>query len=522
MILSADPPATAAKVVQLRPSRTQRLIHMSAYQAAQYDPSRHNWQRGIPRSADADTLPEREALVSRSRDAVRNDPTALRAITSKVSNVISTGPVPQAALNWRALGISQEQAREIRAEQEAAWALWAEECDASGRLPYGGFCQLTYRTQEVSGESLTQFATIDQPGRISPLALYAIDPDRLASPGGKFANPKIRDGIELGEWDRPLAYYIREAHPADLYVAPRGNPRQVNRIAASDPQGRPLILHLYHVDRAAQSRGVPTLSPVLTRLKDLSDYLEAEIQSMIAAGSVVWSKTTELPDDPDYFGADGLDATDERGTYLEDIEPLSVYNLRPGETMNLHSSDRPGNNFEAFVKSIKRVIAAGVNQPYELISADFSDANYSNLRGALLEARRYFQMDQHDFINRWCKAVWRRVMEDLYLRGLWGKSIPPARFYANPRAWLAVIFLPVGWSWVDPRNEAISAEIELRNRLTTHRRIFAARGEDAEEQFEIMAEERDILDGLDLPYPLPAQNPIGPDEPEEESSDGAA
>lgn len=515
MIMAADRPAKAGKIVYLRPLGRAAASQLSAYQAARTDPNRHNWQRTVPRSADADILPDREALVSRSRDAVRNDPLAGRAIGSLTSNVISTGPTPQAILDHRLLGLDPQEARDLRNEQEAAFKLWAEECDASGRLAFGAFCALTYRGEKQSGEALTQFAFLPDPGRVSPLALYAIEPDRLASPGGKYANPAIRDGVELGPWDRPEAYYIREAAPADWFLSRRGNPLRFIRIPARDSAGRPLILHNYHVDRASQSRGVPALAPVLTRLKDLSDYLEAEIQGAVAAGSVVWAKTTELPEDSDEYSADGLDTTDERGTYLEDIEPLSVYNLAPGEKLDLLSSDRPGSSFASFVAEIKRTIAAGLHLPYELLTADFSQANYSNMRGALLEARRFFEMEQADFIAGFCVPVWRRIMEDLYLRGRWGSRIAPDRFYANPRAWLDVRFLPRGWEWVDPKNDAGAAEISLRNRLTTHRRLFAGRGEDAEEQIAIMAEERDLFAEANLAYPLPQSLPQPVADPEE-------
>jgi capsid protein len=109
---------------------------MSAYQGASYtelDMSGWNPHSG---SADADLLPDLDALTTRSRDLDRNNGVMGGAMQTMRDNIV--GPVLRLSTmpDYRLLGWSREKAHAWGNDVEAKFRSWAEttECDAARSL----------------------------------------------------------------------------------------------------------------------------------------------------------------------------------------------------------------------------------------------------------------------------------------------------------------------------------------------------------------------------------------------------
>ena len=95
-------------------------------------------------------------------------------------------------------------------------------------------------------------------------------------------------GVEIDQYSRPVAYHLYKGpnHPygaAEYYRTDRHT-----RIPADN------IIHLYHPERAQQTRGVPLFASVLNKIQMLDGYEEAElVASRLAASKSLFLKSEQ-------------------------------------------------------------------------------------------------------------------------------------------------------------------------------------------------------------------------------------
>lgn len=109
-------------------------------------------------------------LRERSRDLVRNNPNATRAVHALVSNLVGTGIVPRARARRSTVAKAADQ----------LWLEFASHCDADGPTDFGGLQALVVRTMAESGEVLIQLR--DRQLEVGlPVPLQLLEPDHLDS-----------------------------------------------------------------------------------------------------------------------------------------------------------------------------------------------------------------------------------------------------------------------------------------------------------------------------------------------------
>ncbi len=165
--------------------------------------------------ANAELGPALSRLRARSRDLVRNNPYAAKAVQALVSNMVGTGLMPRARTSDGGL----------TGEADRLWAQFAAECDADGLTDFAGLQALIVRALVESGEVLVRL----RPRRLSdglvvPLQLQVLEPDHLDAgrseelPGGGY----ILQGVEFDPIGRRVAYWLFPRHPGvALVLVPR-------------------------------------------------------------------------------------------------------------------------------------------------------------------------------------------------------------------------------------------------------------------------------------------------------------
>jgi lambda family phage portal protein len=345
-------------------------------------------------------------LRNRSRDLIRNNPYAARAIEELAGNVVGTGIVPKAKTGNAALD------KIIDTE----WPYFAEACDTPQRLDFYGMQTLTVRTMAESGESIVRFRP--QPadfGLRIPLQLQMLEADFLdqARTMG-LVNGHVMEGVQFDERGRRIAYWLFSYHPGGVLILnPRGG-------IVSQPVPADQIMHVYRVLRPGQVRGVPWLAPVMMALRDLEDYCDAErIRKKIEAC------VTAFVTQPEGIDGDplGLADTDpSSGLPVEKFEPGMVEYLKPGQDVKFNNPPAAGGYREYKMTELQGIMA-GIGLPYELGTGDMSQVNYSSWRGGMLgfrntvEAYRWLTL-----IPLFCMPVWRRFIDVLMLQGKIPKS----------------------------------------------------------------------------------------------------
>lgn len=498
--------------VYKRAQRETRGARLSAYTAASKDRNLAGWISSGG-SADADLLPELAIIRERSRELCRNDATAASIVQTLVDNTIGKGIRGQSRPDTRALGIEESAADEFRSAAERAFSRWVPQADVTGRLDLYGLQRLVLHQVIQNGEAFLVRNVTSQYNTPYSVMWDVVEADRVESPNfrDEFTTERhIRSGIEYDRRGRPIAYHIRRTHPGDgIYERRTKQRKRWLRLPASDPSGRPNVIHVYDPTRPWQTRGVPFLTPVMAMFDHLGRFQEAALLRERVAACFAAFVTTP---DPDLAAAAAASGTTGSGSRLEELEPGIIEHLAPGQTIQFGNPTGLGNSYDPFVMRTLRQIGAALGLPYELVAKDFSRTNFSSARAAFLEARRVFVRLQNLIIAKVCVPSWKLVLEEAALRGELGVD-----YAADPDAWCRSQWVPPGWGWVDPTKEVQAAETAISAGLSSLADETAALGRDWEEILEQRAREQARKEelGLSTPVPDPTQQP-----PTEQDEDG--
>lgn len=480
-------PATAAKRRYFRFIEQKML---GSYRGAEVGRLKGSWIPGGG-SADRDLLLELPNLRERSRDLVRNDGIASGAIDTIVTNIIGSGIKYQSRIDKDALKIDEEYADSLQKQFERVFNDWCCEADAGNRMNFYEIEELAERQRFTNGESILIPVRKTDKFRRYSLALMMVESDRLKSPSGLVSDQSMRDGIQLGEYGEPVNYFIRKTHPGDIGSRFHSGDSEFIKYPAKDEFGNPNVLHLYHIKRPGQSRGEPFFSPVLNLFKDRMEYMEAElVAARVAACFAIFVKR-----DQSQQWAAGRSAT-ENDIRVEEVSPAMIEYLNPGESIESFNPNRPGGTFGIFMERVLRDIASGLNIPYEILAKDFSRSNYSNTRAALLEARRFFMMQQQFVAQKLAQPILSMLLEEAYLRG----ELPILDFYENRSAYCKARWIAPGWKWVDPQKEVQAATGSIEGNLSNLAEECGAQGQDWEENLEQRGRELKKIKDLEDKY----------------------
>lgn len=407
----------------------------SYFEAARPDPQRK--QRKESGSGDSAILRAGTSLREQARHLDQNHDIARGALNTLVQNVVGAngiGVEPQPRTNdgkihddfsWQIQQLLEDWGQRPEVTHQHDWA-------ASQRLA----CRTWLRDGEVLAQQLSgNIATLDHGTRV-PYSLELIEPDFLPLDYNS-RDPHIVAGIELNGWGRPRTYHVYRSHPGDFLWTPKGTDLK------PIPAGR--ILHLKHVDRIGQMRGVSIFASVLLRLDDVKDYEESErIAAKIAASMAAYIKKGT----PDAYEAE----VDENGDpFVRDMRfrPGMIFDdLEPGEEIGTIDTQRPSAQLEPHRNGQLRAAASGMYLTYSSLSKDYS-GNYSSQRQELVEGFGAYGMLGSEFIGQFVRPNYHRVLEMALLSG---QLVVPKDI--DPFSLGDALYIPPQMPWIDPLKEA--------------------------------------------------------------------
>lgn len=461
------------------------LLKRSAFDGASRGNRTKNW---TTTNADINTtlLGNLQYLRNRSRDLVRNNPWADRAIEVIESNVVGSGIKPQA----------RSPDPKVAALYEALWAEWAEDdvlCDADGLLDFYGLQGLVMRTVAESGSCLIRRRKrFKNDGLPLPLQIQVLEPDYLDTTRPRIIEPNgniIVQGVEYDTIGRRVAYWLFEHHPGGTWPLTQGYAS--NRVPAEE------IIHVFRVERQGQVDGIPWASPVLMRLRDLDDFEDAAlIQQKIAACYVAFEHDMEAPDDPTKLTSDKRDE-------LEQMEPGTRVRLGPGRDVTIATPPAP-QGFGPFTQNFLRSIACGYGITYESLTNDYSQVNFSSGRMGWIEMNRNVKKWQSSMlVPRLCRGVWRWFVEASLVSG-------------RAREIAGATWTPPRREMIDPVKETEAKKAQVRSGFISLSESIREEGRDPEAVFTEMKADLDTLDKLKITFDTDPRKPAtggGPSNP---------
>lgn len=492
--ISIISPSTAFRRMQFR-----KALEISngkrSYYAASAGRRTQNW---IAHSTSANTEIQTALtfLRNRSRDLVRNNGYAKKAVNEIANNIVGTGIKPTVTGNTH----TKRQTDNI----ESLFKSWADsvQADYDGHLNFWGIQHLCALCLAESGEVLVRKHINTDPAAVFPLQLQVLEPDFIDTT--KFAysldgGGYIYYGIEFNKNNQIVAYWLWDHHPGD----------QVQINIKSTRYDASTIIHLFKKERPGQFRGVPFGHAAMLRLKDLEEFEDTQLirQKIAACFTAFRRKTNLIP-----LG-NPTDSTNPNR--LEKVEPGIIEDLAPGEEITFGSPPDAGASYDPYTKSVLRGIAAAYGIDYITLTGDLTAVNFSSGRMGWLQFHRNIGVWQSNtFIPMMCNKVW-----------LWFMQLAAVTGTAKTQA------VPVEWTtprreMIDPTKEIEAMISAINNNLMSWEEVIRENGYDPEDVIQQMKENRQafIDAGLEQEYGVRFKGiaPAKPDNSNDQTNNNAA
>lgn len=416
--------------------RAQARSVLAYYEAAQ--PSRLRKNRRERGSGNAAVLRAGSSLREIARHLEQNYDLARGVLNTLVVNTVGPNGIGVEPQPRNADGtINQELADQI----SELWKDWCKHPEVTKQHDYASMCRLLARSWFRDGEVFSQtvagfISTLDHGTRV-PLSVEMLESDFVPMDKHSMA-PVINQGIELNAWGAPVAYHVYLSSPLDgVTVSTAGTTK---RVPAAN------MLHVKHVDRIRQLRGVSVFAAVLNRFDDLKDYEESErIAAKIAASMAAFIKKGDptmypMPDPNSPAGAEQRHLKFQPGMVFDD--------LKPGEEIGTIDTNRPNPNLETYRDAQLKAIAAGTGPSFSSVARTYN-GTYSAQRQELVESYGTYATLAGEFIGRIVQPLYERFIATAIASGV-------LRVPANlkPGTVDDAAFMAPAMPWIDPKKEA--------------------------------------------------------------------
>jgi lambda family phage portal protein len=443
----------AAEVKRIK-ARMHRDLALRAYDAAQSYNS-DDWTSAQRLSANRETKNAIPIIRDRARDAGRNNPYARKAISAIVGNTVGAGIVPE----------FQGPARQKKIAK-LAWKEWGETplCDSHNMHNFYSLQSLVLKNVIEAGEVLIKKEFYND-----AIKMKVLEADFINSNVDYLGTEKTKNtfqGIELDTSGKVVAYHLYDSNPGEY----QGMPKTI-RVDAKD------VAHIFLQDRPGQNRGVSWFAPVLRVLEDFKVYQDSTLIRQKGAASFMAFITSSAADtaltDTQLREQRALDAA---------LEPGIIRHLAEGEDVKF-SNPPAVDGYAEYCRQTLRSVGAGLGVPYEALTGDYSQVNYSSGRMGHLEFRKNVDMWRWQMlIPLFCDRGIKIFLE-------WAEL----RYGLDPSA-VTVKWTPPAWSMIDPNKEYSALQLAVRNGFMSAPQAILEQGGDPDQTLEEIAEWGQKLD----------------------------
>lgn len=424
-------------------------------------------------SADLDLWANLWALRGRARRLSTNNPLVRKFIRMCLKNIVGKDGIQLQMKIPMKRGKKLNKA--LNQALEAAFKRWGRKgcCEVTGKMTWPQAQRFAVEQWKRDGECICRMVTYDK----NPFnfALQFFDPDQLDLNYFNYLMPngnQIRMGVETDPYGKPVAYHLWKRHPAEYSTAPQFR----IRVPAEE------IVHLYVPQRVGQTRGYPEWAPSMIPVHMVGRYAESEvIAARIATEKMGFFESTG--------GEEGyVGERDGENRLTMKAEAGLLEQLPQGLSFKPWDPQHPTQAFPAFMKSMLRMVGAGMDVSYESLANDREGVNYSSIRAGLLDERDTWGLEQDLMKETFCRAIAERWLEHAWLAGQVKLDGLPSDFneYMN--------FHARGWPWVDPLKDMQAAVLAVENGYKAQSEQMAESGNDFEETIDQIKYEQDYIE----------------------------
>ena len=432
-----------------------------------------------------------QTLRNRSSDAARNDWTGESTLQKWATTLIGIAITPR---------FRRIKEKNRRAEINDLWADFVKQADADCVLDLYGMQTLAVRSWLERGEMFARrrFRSFSDGLRV-PMQVQLLESDMVPNfdatvfPGLPVRNT-IKSGIEFDNRGKRIAYWVYKDHPGDAPTGIGSNPAAslLVRVPAED------MLHMFEPKRIGQRRGVPTMAPILAKLRGVADFEDTTLERQKLANLIVGFIARDLPSydptDPNTASTlTGLDAElDADASPLLPMKPGLMQELEDGQKVTWSNPPDAGVNYSEYMRTSHLGTTAGTGLPYEIAVGDIKGVSDRTLRVVINEFRRFASQRQWQIvIPQFCQRIIDWFADAAVLTG--DLSLTEREDVVRAE------HAPHGWEYIHPTQDVQGKVMEVKAGFRSRSSVIGEQGDDPDvvdkERAEDMLREQD----LDLP-----------------------
>lgn len=433
-----------------------------AYDAGHGGRLNANWNSWIE-SAESEDRRDRNLMRARARDLENNSDVINGVLSAYRRNIVGRGFTLQAGTDSETLN----------AEIDKLWREWcrARNCDVTGMQSFTELLRMVVERKKVDGGVLilkryTEYGVL-------PFQLQVLEVDELdeAANRPKHKGNRVVGGIEYNTFNRPVGFFISRYDVDGMRAV------DSQYIDAKD------MIFWFRKRRPSQIREMTDLAPVMTRVRDVNEFITAvSVKERIAACVSVIVKRL-LP--AGGLGRNSAAATTQRRVnYAEKrLAPGMITELNAGDDAVIVDPKSTADDASGFVKLLQRLVGAALGVSYEATSRDMSETNYSSARQGIIEDELTYA-EELDGLT----AVMDEIYETFLISAVLGGALTIPRFWESKREYMRHTWVCTPKPWIDPQKEANADKTALQTGQKTFKEVAAERGRDWRKQIDDMAE----------------------------------
>ena len=403
-------------------------------------------------SGNSEMGPAIGKLGYNAEDLVRNNAFANKAVRRWCRRVVGYGITPQADTGDDA----------VNAIVDRYWKQWGRVCCSDQRLNIYAAMRQIVRTAFTRGECLIRlWDRFPEDGLPVPFQLQVLEPDWLDKDKTQvLAYGYIIHGVQFDLIGRIQGYWLFGQHPGDpIQTSTRG---MTSRLVPAS-----MVIHHVPLERPGDVRGASRFASVMSKLRDLDEYADAEIvrKKIEACLALFVGQPTEGLDNPSVGPI-----TDVDGRKIEQFTPGMIAYGQLGQKPEFFAPTGSG-DFAAHKKVELKEIATGLDQQYVVLGNDLADTNYSSFRGGAIDEKD--SIDEYRWlwlIPQALDPIWMKFIDKLFVMGV----IPEPNY--------GVTWNPPPFDLLDRAAEAEADRAELQIGKKTWPQMTGEQGQDPKKQ----------------------------------------
>ena len=399
-------------------------------------------------------------LIEQARDMDRNDALVGILADRRVDNIVQSGFTLDPKTGDKGVDL-------------ALWQWWEDfsndpdQCDIAGEYIWKEIERQCSRSESIDGDIVV---TGTEEGSFQLLESH------LIRTKGKTADTFL--GVTTDKVGRRTQYHVAEE------VNEFGTFGDSTPIDVRNDDGIRQVFHVYNPKRVNATRGVTQLAPVFSISGMLEDINFAKlVQQQVVSCFAIFRKLaagqSSIPSVDGVYGETSTQQTESGTRQIEGVSPGMEIVGQPGEELEGFSPNVPNSEYFQQVKLILQIVGVNFGLPLCLVLMDGSETNFSGWRGAVDEARKGFVADQMNLVRRLNRPGYKWKLSQ-HLKETKDKALKSAHQRLGDHILNHNWNLPT-WSYIEPVADAEGDVVQLRNALTSPRRLHAARGKDWEE-----------------------------------------